>query len=33
MAGMLVALVTVFYLGILPGRLLAIAAKSVSSIF
>jgi len=33
MAGMLVALVAVFYLGVLPGRLLAIAAKSVSSIF
>jgi NADH-quinone oxidoreductase subunit N len=33
LAGMLLALVAVFYLGVLPGRLLAIAAESVASIF
>ena len=33
MAGMLLALVAVFYLGVLPGRLLSIAAESVASIF
>jgi len=32
-AGMVVALVAVFYLGVQPGRLLSIAATSVSSIF
>ena len=32
-AGLLFALVAVFYLGVLPGRLIAIAAKSVTSIF
>jgi hypothetical protein len=32
-AGMLIALVAVFYLGVLPGRLLSIAADSVASIF
>jgi NADH-quinone oxidoreductase subunit N len=31
--GMLIALVAVFYLGVLPGRLLSIAASSVASIF
>ncbi len=33
LAGMLIALVAVFYLGVLPGRLLSIAANSVASIF
>jgi NADH-quinone oxidoreductase subunit N len=33
MAGMLIALLLVFYLGVLPGRLIAIAADSVASIF
>ncbi len=33
MAGMILALVAVFYLGILPGQLLAAAADSVASIF
>ena len=33
LAGMLLALAGVFYLGVLPGRLLAIAADSVKSIF
>jgi NADH-quinone oxidoreductase subunit N len=33
LAGMLIALVAVFYLGVLPGRLIAIAAESVTSIF
>jgi NADH-quinone oxidoreductase subunit N len=33
MAGMLIALVAVFYLGVLPGRLLSIAVDSVASIF
>jgi NADH-quinone oxidoreductase subunit N len=33
MAGLVVALAAVFYLGILPGRLLAVAADSVASIF
>jgi NADH-quinone oxidoreductase subunit N len=32
-AGMLIALAAVFYLGVLPGRLLSIAAESVASIF
>jgi NADH-quinone oxidoreductase subunit N len=32
-AGILIALVVVFYLGVLPGRLLSIAADSVASIF
>ena len=32
-AGMLIALVAVFYLGVLPGRLLSLAAESVASIF
>jgi len=32
-AGMLLALVAVFYLGVLPGHLLSIAADSVASIF
>jgi NADH-quinone oxidoreductase subunit N len=31
--GMVLAVVAVFYLGVLPGRLLSIAARSVSSIF
>ncbi|OGW29632.1 MAG: hypothetical protein A2X56_09525 [Nitrospirae bacterium GWC2_57_13] len=31
--GLLVAVVGVFYLGVLPGRLLTIAANSVASIF
>jgi NADH-quinone oxidoreductase subunit N len=33
MAGMVIALVAVFYLGVLPGRLLSIAVDSVASIF
>jgi NADH-quinone oxidoreductase subunit N len=33
LAGLLLALAGVFYLGILPGRLLSIAAESVASIF
>jgi NADH-quinone oxidoreductase subunit N len=33
LAGMLLALVAVFYLGVLPGRLLSIAVDSVASIF
>ena len=33
LAGMLIALAVVFYLGVLPGRLLSIAADSVASIF
>jgi NADH-quinone oxidoreductase subunit N len=33
MAGMMIALVAVFYLGVLPGRLLSIAVDSVASIF
>ena len=33
MGGMLIALVAVFYLGVLPGRLLSIAVDSVASIF
>ena len=33
LAGMVIALVAVFYLGVLPGRLLSIAAESVTSIF
>jgi NADH-quinone oxidoreductase subunit N len=33
LAGMLVALVAVFYLGVLPGGLLAVAKNSVASIF
>jgi NADH-quinone oxidoreductase subunit N len=33
LAGILIALVVVFYLGVLPGRLLSIAADSVASIF
>ncbi len=32
-AGMIIALVAVFYLGLLPGRLISIAAESVASIF
>jgi NADH-quinone oxidoreductase subunit N len=32
-AGMLIALAAVFYLGVLPGQLLSIAAESVASIF
>jgi NADH-quinone oxidoreductase subunit N len=32
-AGMLIAVVVVFYLGVLPGQLLSIAADSVASIF
>jgi NADH-quinone oxidoreductase subunit N len=33
MAGLLIALVTVFYLGVLPGQVLALARDSVASIF
>jgi NADH-quinone oxidoreductase subunit N len=33
LAGMLIALIAVFYLGILPGQLLAVAVDSVASIF
>jgi NADH-quinone oxidoreductase subunit N len=33
LAGLLIAVVAVFYLGVLPGRLLSIAAESVASIF
>jgi NADH-quinone oxidoreductase subunit N len=33
MAGMLVAVIAVFYLGVLPGRLLAYAAESAAAIF
>jgi hypothetical protein len=33
MAGLLFAMIVVFYLGIVPGHLLSIAADSVSSIF
>ncbi len=33
MAGMLIALIAVFYLGVLPGRLLSVAVDSVASIF
>jgi NADH-quinone oxidoreductase subunit N len=33
MAGLLLALVAVFYFGILPGRLLSVAAESVAAIF
>ena len=33
LAGMLIALVAVFYLGVLPGTLLSIAVESVASIF
>jgi NADH-quinone oxidoreductase subunit N len=33
LAGMLIALAAVFYLGVLPGRLLQLAASSVASIF
>ena len=33
LAGMLIALVVVFYLGIMPGQLITLAADSVSSIF
>jgi len=33
MAGLVVALAAVFYLGVLPGQLLAVAADSVASIF
>lgn len=33
LAGMVVALIAVFYLGVLPGRLLSIAAQSVAGIF
>ncbi len=33
LAGMLIALVAVLYLGVLPGRLLSIAKASVASIF
>ena len=33
LAGMLIALAAVFYLGVLPGRLLSLAANSVASIF
>ena len=33
MAGMVIAVVAVFYLGILPGQLLSIAANSVAGIF
>jgi hypothetical protein len=33
LAGLLLALVAVFYLGVLPGPLMAIAADSVASIF
>ena len=32
-AGMVIAMVAVFYLGVLPGGLLSIAADSVASIF
>jgi len=32
-AGVMIALVAVFYLGVLPGRLLSIAAESVTAIF
>src|SRR5690606_19121056 len=31
--GMVVALIAVFYLGVLPGRLMSIAAQSVAGIF
>jgi NADH-quinone oxidoreductase subunit N len=33
LAGLLIAVVAVFYLGVLPGQLLSIAAESVASIF
>ena len=33
LAGILLALVAVFYLGIVPGELMSVAADSVSSIF
>jgi NADH-quinone oxidoreductase subunit N len=33
MAGMLIAVILVFYLGVMPGRLIALAADSVASIF
>ena len=33
MAGMLIALAVVFYLGVMPGQLIALAADSVASIF
>jgi NADH-quinone oxidoreductase subunit N len=33
LAGLLIALVTVFYLGVMPGELLALAKASVASIF
>jgi len=33
MVGLIVALVTIFYLGVLPGELLAIAADSVAAVF
>jgi NADH-quinone oxidoreductase subunit N len=33
LAGMLIALIAVFYLGVMPGQLIAIAADSVASIF
>jgi NADH-quinone oxidoreductase subunit N len=33
LAGVILAVIAVFYLGILPGRLMAIAADSVASIF
>jgi hypothetical protein len=33
MAGMVIALLAVFYLGVLPGRLLSVAVDSVASIF
>jgi hypothetical protein len=33
MAGLLLALLTVFYLGVMPGRVLALARESVASIF
>jgi hypothetical protein len=32
-AGLVIALIAVFYLGVLPGSLLSVAAKSVASIF
>ena len=33
LTGLVLALAAVFYLGVLPGRLLSIAASSVSAIF
>jgi hypothetical protein len=32
-AGMLIALIVVFYLGVMPGQLITLATDSVASIF